>query len=94
MNKLKLSKFTYTKDQMKWIAMFLGTNGGKISVVLELMTDPSCGFPAHKDLLKTFQGAADYARLIEKVKRVCESGCSEFEKWDAEILEAYKTVRL
>jgi len=78
------SRFTYTKEQLKWIARSLIANGGSVYHVLEIMSDPTSNFPAAEVHCRTFKDAAMWACMAEKVQR-CLSGLAQFGEWDSEI---------
>ena len=81
-------RFTYTLDQLKWIAKMLRLNGHAGWKVLELMSSPTSGFPIEPERVKTFKDGAMWMYMIQKVNSVL-MGLSEFiPDWDEELRKA------
>ena len=63
-----LSRFTYTKEQIRWIEDILRLNDDSVWKTLELMSDPSSNFPNHDVACRTFKDAAMWACMIDRVR--------------------------
>ena len=85
-----VERFTYTLEQLKWIARMLQLNGHQVWKVLDLMSWPISGFPIEPERVASFRDAAAWSHMIQRVESVLMGEAEFHDEWCEEIRNVTK----